>query len=101
MEEAGRHQPAVWNGRRIQAFVPTLLSERDLTLSAYAANRCGAAEASVATGAAALPGDYALLARLLLRAEGIASSYVEGVSAPVLDVVLAEQDRSCQFPGLR
>ena len=96
MEEAGRHQPVVWNGRRIQAFVPTLLSERDLTLSAHAANRCGAAGASVATGAAALPEDYAPLARLLLRAEGIASSYVEGVSAPVVEVVLAEHDPSGQ-----
>lgn len=92
MEEAGRFQPVVWNGRRIRAFVPTLLSERDLTLSARAANRCGAAEVSVAGGAAALPEDYAPLARLLLRAEGIASSYVEGVSAPVVDVVLAEHD---------
>jgi Fic family protein len=92
--EAGRHEAVVWNGRRIQAFVPTLLSERDLTLSVHAANRCGAAEASVATGAAALPEDYAPLARLLLRAEGIASSYVEGVSAPVVDVVLAEHDPS-------
>lgn len=94
MKEAGRHHPVVWNGRRIQAFVPTLLSERDLTLSAHAANRCGAAEASVATGAAALPEDYAPLARLLLRAEGIASSYVEGVSATVVEVVLAEHDPS-------
>jgi len=89
-EEAGRHQTVVWRGRRIQAFVPSLLAERDLTLSTHAANRCGAAEASVAAGAAALPEDYAPLARLLLRAEGIASSYVEGVSAPVVEVVLAE-----------
>lgn len=92
MEEAGRHEPVVWNGRRIKAFVPTLLRERDLTLSGSVAKRCGAAEASVETGAAALPEDYAPLARLLLRAEGIASSYVEGVAAPVVDVVLAEHD---------
>ncbi len=92
MEEAGRHQPVVWQGRRVQAFVPTLLADRDLTLSPDAARRCGLAEASVATGAAALPDDYAPLARLLLRAEGIASSYVEGVTAPVVDVVLAEHD---------
>src|SRR5205807_6636737 len=30
------------------------------------------------------------LARLLLRAEGVASSFIEGVTAPVLDIVLAE-----------
>ncbi|MHB2024184.1 MAG: Fic family protein [Mycobacteriales bacterium] len=51
---------------------------------------------SVATAAAALPEDYAPLARLLLRAEGIASSYVEGVCAPVVEVVLAEHDPSGQ-----
>ena len=96
MEEAGRLQPVAWRGRRIQAFVPALLGERDLTLTAHSATRCGAAETSVATGAAALPEDYAPLARLLLRAEGIASSYVEGVSAPVVDVVLAEHDPSGQ-----
>lgn len=94
MGEAGRYYRVVWNGRRIKAFVPTLLFERDLTLSVSAAKRCGAAEASVETGAAALPEDYAPLARLLLRAEGIASSYVEGVAAPVVDVVLAEHDPS-------
>lgn len=96
MQEAGRHQPVVWNGRRVRAFVPMLLRERDLTLATHAATRCGAAQASVAAGAAALPEDYAPLARLLLRAEGIASSYVEGVSAPVVDVVLAEHEQTGQ-----
>ena len=37
-----------------------------------------------------MPEDYAALARLLLRAEGVASSFIEGVSAPILDIVLAE-----------
>ena len=36
------------------------------------------------------PTDYATLARLLLRAEGVASSFIEGVTAPVVDIVLAE-----------
>jgi Fic family protein len=31
-----------------------------------------------------------VLARLLLRAEGVASSFIEGVTAPVVDIVLAE-----------
>lgn len=96
MEEAGRYQPVVWNGRRIQAFVPTLLHDRDLTLFAHAANRCGAAGTSLAISAATLPEDYAALARLTLLAEGIASSYIEGVSAPVAEVLLAEHDPSGQ-----
>jgi len=41
-----------------------------------------------------MPQDYAALARLLLRAEGVASSFIEGVSAPVVDIVLAEAHES-------
>src|SRR5947209_4426154 len=37
-----------------------------------------------------MPDDYTTLARLLLRAEGVASSFIEGVTAPVVDIVLAE-----------
>jgi Fic family protein len=89
---AGSEAPVVWRGRRVRAFVPQLLAVRDLSLDAKAAHRCGAAELSVAHAAEALPDDYAPLARLLLRAEGIASSHIEGVTAAVVDVVLAEHD---------
>ena len=36
--------------------------------------------------------EFAALARLLLRAEGVASSFIEGVTAAVVDIVLAEGD---------
>ena len=98
MELAGTEVDVVWRGRRVRAFVPQLLADRDLSLDAKAAHRCGAAAASIAHGAGALPADYAPLARLLLRAEGIASSYIEGVSAAVVDVVLAEY-RNPGVPG--
>jgi hypothetical protein len=88
---AGEEVPIVWRGRRVRAFVPTHLADRDLTVDVKAASRCGAAESAVAFGAESLPLDYAPLARLLMRAEGIASSFVEGVTAPIVDVVLAEQ----------
>ena len=42
------------------------------------------------------------MARLLLRSEGVASSYIEGIVAPVIDVVVAEQDvsgRDISTPG--
>lgn len=88
---AGREQPIVWNGRRVRAFVPTLLPHRDLSLATSAVARCAAAGADVERAAEELTGDFDALARLLLRAEGVASSFIEGVSAPVVEVVLAEQ----------
>ena len=89
-EVAGVEVPIVWHGRRARAFVPTLLAERDLTLGHATVVRAARATADIEHAAEQLPEDYAALARLLLRAEGIASSYIEGVSAPVIDVVLAE-----------
>src|SRR5688500_977177 len=41
-----------------------------------------------------MPEDFAALARLLLRAEGVASSFIEGVTAPVVDIVVAEAGES-------
>ncbi|MGH9172004.1 MAG: Fic family protein [Acidimicrobiales bacterium] len=91
MEPAGSEVEIIWNGRRARAFVPTLLGDRDLTLDAPTAARTGAAAAEVAYAAEALDPDYEPLARLLLRSEGVASSYIEGITAPVVDVVLAEE----------
>jgi len=91
VEPAGVEVPIVWQGRRARAFVPTLLAERDLALSAETVARAARAQAAVEHGAESMPEDYAALARLLLRAEGVASSFIEGVTAPVVDIVLAEE----------
>lgn len=90
MEPAGSEVEVVWNGRRVRAFVPALLRRRHLGLDAPSAGRAAAAAAEVAHAAEGLSGDYEALARLLLRSEGVASSYIEGITAPVVDVVLAE-----------
>ncbi len=90
MKPAGVEVPILWRGRRASAFVPVRLAERDLTLAAETVARAARAQASVERGAEAIPDDYATLARLLLRAEGVASSFIEGVTAPVVDIVLAE-----------
>ena len=82
--------PILWRGRRARAFVPALLAERDLALGAQTVARAARAQAAVEHGAESMPEDYAALARLLLRAEGVASSFIEGVTAPVVDIVLAE-----------
>jgi Fic family protein len=88
---AGTEVEVIWNGRRILAFVPALLVDRELDLDASTAARSATAASEVAHAAEALDVDYEPLARLLLRSEGVASSYIEGVSAPVVDVVLAEE----------
>ncbi|MBX3314057.1 MAG: Fic family protein [Actinobacteria bacterium] len=46
-----------------------------------------------------MPPDHGPLARLLLRADGLASSFIEGVTAPALDVVLAEAGSSAVSPA--
>jgi len=90
MEPAGVEVPIRWRGRRAQAFIPTRLAKRDLTLTAETIVRAARAQSAVEHGAETMPDDDDPLARLLLRAEGVASSFIEGVTAPVVDVVLAE-----------
>jgi len=90
VEPAGVEVPIAWRGRRARAFVPVRLADRDLLLGADTVARTARAQAAVEHGAEAMPEDHAALARLLLHAEGVASSSIEGVTAPVVDVVLAE-----------
>jgi Fic family protein len=91
VELAGSEVEVVWRGRRVQAFVPELLKKRDLKLDARTAAKVAVAANEVGHAAEALAPDYEPLARLLLRAEGLASSYIEGITAPVVDIVLAER----------
>lgn len=94
MEQAGVEVPIVWRGRRARAFVPTRLADRGLTLDARTVADAVRAQAAVEHGAESMPDDFTALARLLLRAEGVASSFIEGVTATVVDIVLAEGDES-------
>jgi Fic family protein len=91
VEPAGTDVEVIWQGRKVFAFVPTLLKDRELSLDLIAAARTAAAASEVVFAAEALDVDFEPLARLLLRSEGVASSYIEGVSAPVVDIVLAEE----------
>ena len=90
MEPAGVEVSIQWRGRRVRAFVPSRLAERDLTLTAETVARAARAQGAVEHGAESMPEDFAALARLMLRTEGVASSFIEGVTAPVVDIVLAE-----------
>ena len=92
MEPAGIEVPIVWRGRRAKAFVPSRLADRELELAPTTVAAAARAHSAVEHGAEAMPDDFVALARLLLRAEGVASSFIEGVTAPVVDVVVAELD---------
>lgn len=85
----GSEVSVVWRGRRVRAWVPAPLAVRDLSLDERTTRATATAAAEAGFAAGALPDDYAPLARLLLRAEGVASSYLEGISAPAVDIVLA------------
>jgi len=91
---SGHDHKIEWRGRKVNAWVPDRLTQRDLTLTEPTARRTERAVAAVQRGSDALPTDWAALARLLLRAEGVASSYVEGVQAPLAQVAAAELDPS-------
>lgn len=88
---AGYEEPVVWQGRRVRAFIPARLADRDLSLQAETVARTAAAAVEVRHAAEGLTHDFEPLVRLLLRAEGVASSFIEGIKAPVVDIVLAEE----------
>ncbi len=99
-ELAGMEVPIVWRGRRASAFVPQLLADRDLTVDVATAVGTSRAQSAVEHAAERMPTSVRGLARLLLRSEGVASSYIEGILAPIAEVVLAEQHGAAgQTPG--
>ncbi len=91
---SGHEHMIEWRGRKVAAWVPDHLAKRELTLTEPTARRTERAAGAARRGSDSLPADWGALARLLLRAEGVASSYVEGVQAPLAQVAAAEFDPS-------
>ena len=90
--EAGAEVPITWRGRRARAWVPAPLAARRLELTPATARRTGEALALVAAGGRTLPSLGEPVARLLLRAEGMASSNIEGLRVPLAELAAAELD---------
>lgn len=90
MAEAGREVPVAWKGTTVRAWLPDPLHGRIVKLSESTVRATEQAAAAAREIASSVLTGFAPLARLLLRAEGRASSEVEGVNAPVQEVVLAE-----------
>jgi len=87
--DRGHDVPIVWNGTRVRAWVPGRLAEQDFELSTRAIRLTERALASVVT-AGNRPERFGPLATLLLRSEGVASSFIEGLRSPLADVAAAE-----------
>lgn len=80
-----------WQGSRVEAFVPASLP-RALNLPERVVRSTERAVAALARLDDRMTQQFEPLARLLLRAEGVASSYIEGVRAPAELVAVAEID---------
>ncbi len=80
-----------WQGRRVEAFVPAS-PPRSLELPERVVRATERARAAMALVDDRMTHQFEPLARLLLRAEGVASSYIEGVHAPAELVAVAEID---------
>jgi Fic family protein len=89
---SGRSVPITWQERRAQAWLPGPLDERAIDLSSSTIRKTEQAAASVRRADDLLPGSWEAVARILLRSEGVASSDIEGLRAPIEAVVAAEVD---------
>ena len=87
--ERGHEEIVTWNGAPVRAWVPDPLASQDFDVGLRTARRTEQALAAVRASGR----DYARfepLTLLLLRAEGVASSYIEGLRTPLADVAAAE-----------
>lgn len=96
---AGHTVEVRWNGRPVAAWVPDPLVGRELALGEATIRSTEQAAALARRGSDELPASWEALARLLLRAEGVASSFIEGLSAPLADVAAAELDPTSGDPA--
>jgi Fic family protein len=80
-----------WEGRQVEAWLPHLLTSLpDLDIDAVRAS--AAAEGALTVGLGFGRPELEVAGRLLLRAEGLASSRIESILAPVDLVAVAELD---------
>ncbi len=83
-----------WNGMAIEAANPRRIAPWRDELSAPTVRRTERAAAAVQRAGDQAVGALEIAARLLLRAEGLASSAIEGLRANAADVALAEAGAS-------
>ncbi|MGI9080143.1 MAG: hypothetical protein ACR2GF_04890, partial [Acidimicrobiales bacterium] len=88
----GRTVTITWQGRQVEAFVPASLKGVRVDLPERVVRATERAAGSLLRADDRVAHRFEPLARLMLRAEGVASSYIEGVRAPAELVAVAEVD---------
>jgi len=91
---AGTWTEFQWRDRAARAWMPDPLATREFTFSEATVRAAEQATAALAASNLELPANWEPLARLLLRTEGIASSSIEGVNAPLVEIATAELGES-------
>jgi Fic family protein len=86
----GREVPINWNGARLRAWVPAPLAGQLFDLGSARAVRLTERAAAAIEVAGSRPARFEPVAMLLLRSEGVASSFIEGIRTPLVDVAAAE-----------
>jgi Fic family protein len=79
-----------WNGLQVEAVDPPLIADWDPALSAATVRSTERAAGAILRFGDRSAGPAEVIARLLLRAEGLASSAIEGLRATAADVAFAE-----------
>jgi hypothetical protein len=90
-----------WNGHQVEASRCDPIAAGVFDLSEATVRRTEQAAAAVAANAAGSGTAVDVAARLLLRSEGLASSAIEGLRAPVAEVAAAETDPAACLPARR
>ncbi len=85
----GHEVTIVWGGAQLRAWVPLPLAGQAFELGTRATRLSERAVAAVVT-AGKRSARFGPLATLLLRSEGVASSYIEGLRSPLADAAAAE-----------
>ncbi len=85
----GSEVPITWNGARVRAWVPAPLAGQSFELGRRAV-RMSERAAGAVVAAGGRPVRFEPVAMLLLRSEGVASSFIEGIRTPLVDVAAAE-----------
>ena len=88
-----------WEGRPVEALVPAPLRELG-SLSVEAQREAARAEGVLTAGLPQHDPRLEVAARLLLRAEGVASSRIEAIGAPAELVAVADVDPSMPGPAI-